>query len=206
MGRSHERRRRGRDVDLPLVNRGDAAAATWSFCGDESRRRRGRDADSPRGQAATTPWPATWIFRGDESQRRRGRDANSPRGRVAATPWPTTWIFRGDESQRRRGRDADSPFHGWMWDGVRRKPSPLSELVLAVDDPQWFGLGRVPSRAAATAEARAHASSSYEGVLGLSGDLRIGLAAGMTGSGSCGRREFIFLVKTYVPRRRSSAL
>ena len=36
----------------------------------------------------------------------------------------------------------------------------------------------------ATAEARADASSSYEGVLGPSGYLREGLAAGLTGLGS----------------------
>ena len=34
-------------------NRGDAAAATRRFRGDESRRRRGRDADSPRRQSRT---------------------------------------------------------------------------------------------------------------------------------------------------------
>ena len=33
------------------MNRGDAAAATWIFRGDESRRRRGRDVDRPRGAA-----------------------------------------------------------------------------------------------------------------------------------------------------------
>ena len=53
------RRRRGRDVDLSLVNRGDAAAARWKVRGDESRRGRGRgrDVDSPwrRVAAATRP-------------------------------------------------------------------------------------------------------------------------------------------------------
>ena len=34
-----------RRADLPLINRGDAAATTWIFRGDESRRRRGCDAD-----------------------------------------------------------------------------------------------------------------------------------------------------------------
>ena len=37
-----------RGADLPLMNRGDAAAATWIVRGgDESRRRRSRDADIP---------------------------------------------------------------------------------------------------------------------------------------------------------------
>ena len=44
-------------VNIPLMNRGDAAAATWIFPGDESRRRRGRDVDIPRRRVAATPWP-----------------------------------------------------------------------------------------------------------------------------------------------------
>ena len=42
-------------ADLPPMNRGDAAAATWIFRGDGSRRRRGRrgySADTSRGDAA----------------------------------------------------------------------------------------------------------------------------------------------------------
>ena len=38
-------RRRDRDVDIPPMNRGDAAAARWIFLGNESRRRRDRDVD-----------------------------------------------------------------------------------------------------------------------------------------------------------------
>ena len=51
---------------IPQTGRGDAAAATWIFRGDESRRlRRGYSVETGRGDAA----PATWIFRGDESRR-----------------------------------------------------------------------------------------------------------------------------------------
>ena len=43
------------------------------------RRRRGRDVDIPwRRVAAPPPRPATWTCRGDESRRRRGRDVNIP--------------------------------------------------------------------------------------------------------------------------------
>ena len=35
-----------RRADLPKTSRGDAAAATWMFGGDESRRRRGHDVDN----------------------------------------------------------------------------------------------------------------------------------------------------------------
>ena len=81
---SGSRLRRGRDVDTPRrrvaatprpprghsveASRGDAAAATWAFRGDESRRRRGRDADSPWRRGAATP---------------RGHSAEASRGRVA---------------------------------------------------------------------------------------------------------------------------
>ena len=41
-----------RRADLPLMNRGDAAAGTWIFHGDESRRRRGCDVDIPWRQVA----------------------------------------------------------------------------------------------------------------------------------------------------------
>ena len=47
-----------RRAELPSMNRGAAAAATWIY---ESRRRRGRDVDIPlmnRGAVAA----ATWIF------------------------------------------------------------------------------------------------------------------------------------------------
>ena len=58
-------------VDIPLMNRGDAAATTWLFRGDESRRRRGRDVDNPwrRVDAAA----ATWIIRGGKSTPRPRR-------------------------------------------------------------------------------------------------------------------------------------
>ena len=50
-----DRAQAGRDkyvrrADLPLTNRGDAAAATWNFSGDELRPRRGRDMEIPRRQ------------------------------------------------------------------------------------------------------------------------------------------------------------
>ena len=51
------RPRRGYSVEK---SRGDAAATTWIFHGDESRRRRGYSADSPWRRVAAT----TWIFRG----------------------------------------------------------------------------------------------------------------------------------------------
>ena len=56
-----------------------------------------------------------------------------------------------------------------------------------------------------TAEARAHASSSYEGVRGPSGDLREGLAAGLTGS-SGARNLYSLTLKTYVPTSSISSL
>ena len=46
-----------RRADMSLMNRGDAAAATWIFSGDESRQRRGRDADIPWRRVAATPRP-----------------------------------------------------------------------------------------------------------------------------------------------------
>ena len=47
------------------TSRGDAAAATRTFRGDESRRRRGRDADVPRREVAP------WTFRGEQVARLR---------------------------------------------------------------------------------------------------------------------------------------
>ena len=43
----NKRRQHVRRADLPRTGRGDAAAATWIFRGDESRRGRGRDVDIP---------------------------------------------------------------------------------------------------------------------------------------------------------------
>ena len=81
------------DVDVSLVNCGDAAAATW----DDS-------VETNRGAAAA----ATWIFRGDASRLGRGRDVDipwrrgrrgrgvdSPRRRV--TPWRRRGHLRGGE-------------------------------------------------------------------------------------------------------------
>ena len=45
------RPRRGYFVE---TSRGDAAATTWIFRGDESRRRRGHDVDIPRRRVAAT--------------------------------------------------------------------------------------------------------------------------------------------------------
>ena len=36
-----------RRAELPLMDRGDAAAVTWTFRGDETRRRHGCDVDIP---------------------------------------------------------------------------------------------------------------------------------------------------------------
>ena len=66
------------------ATRGDAAATTWIFRGDnKSRRRRGHDLNIPRGRVAAA---TTWIFRGDESTtRKRGRNrSNARRYRRAA--------------------------------------------------------------------------------------------------------------------------
>ena len=49
------RRRRGCDVDIPLVNRGGAAATTWIVRGDGSRRRRGDNVDSPWRRVTAAP-------------------------------------------------------------------------------------------------------------------------------------------------------
>ena len=94
-----------RRAELPLINRGAAAAATF-----------GRPAETSRGAAAA----ATWTFRGDA--RRRGRDADNSaetsRGAAAAATFgrsaetslgaaaAATRTFRGDG--RGRGRDADN--------------------------------------------------------------------------------------------------
>ena len=70
-----------RRVDHPLMNRGDAAAGTWTFRGDEERR--GWDVDIPwrrgtprlgRGHSVETRNAAagTWIFRGGSSRLGRG--------------------------------------------------------------------------------------------------------------------------------------
>ena len=80
-----------RRADLPKMGRGDAAAATWIFSGDESRRRRGRDVDIQRRRVAATPRP------------RRGYSVETSRGDAAAA----TWIFRGDESRRRCGCEVE---------------------------------------------------------------------------------------------------
>ena len=57
---------RSRRADMPQTSRGDAAAATWIFRGDESRRRRGRDAavatrtyESDRGSGTSPSFLAT---------------------------------------------------------------------------------------------------------------------------------------------------
>ena len=60
-----------RRVDMSLMNRGDAAAATWIFRGDEMTR-------APRGRFS------------DESRRRRGRDADIPRRRDARASGTTS--------------------------------------------------------------------------------------------------------------------
>ena len=54
---------RVRRVDGAPMNRGDAAAATWIFCGDESWRRRGRDVDHPRRRVAAARPQRGWIVR-----------------------------------------------------------------------------------------------------------------------------------------------
>ena len=56
-------RKHFRRADLPLADRGDAAAGTWIF-----RRRR----------VAATPWLGRGYSAGDESRRRRGWDAAIP--------------------------------------------------------------------------------------------------------------------------------
>ena len=52
---------------IPPTNRGGAAAATWTFRGDESRRRRGRDVDIPwrpaRAAGTRTARSAVWPCR-----------------------------------------------------------------------------------------------------------------------------------------------
>ena len=76
------RGQRGRRGYSAETHRGDAAAATWIFRGDESRRRRGCDVDLPWRRAAA----ATWIFCGDESWPwpRRGYSVETSRGDAAA--------------------------------------------------------------------------------------------------------------------------
>ena len=56
-----------RRADISLMNRGDAAATTWIFRGDESPRRRGCDADIPWRYVAATP------------RLRRGHSVETPR-------------------------------------------------------------------------------------------------------------------------------
>ena len=81
-----------RRADISLTNRGDAAAATWTFR-EVAATGRGRDVDIPWRRIAATP------------RLRRGDSAESRRRAAAAT-----WIFRGDASRRRRGCDVD--IHG----------------------------------------------------------------------------------------------
>ena len=63
-----------RDVRSPggyaAMNRGDAAAATWIFRGDEERRRRGWDAEA---RSRTARRPSSMIFDAISARARRGR-------------------------------------------------------------------------------------------------------------------------------------
>ena len=88
----------GGRADLPLMTRGGATAATWTFRGDESRRRRGRDAD--------IPW----------SRRRRGRDADiRSRGRDADIPWsrPRRGSTKETGGRLRYGKTAHGLARDW---------------------------------------------------------------------------------------------
>ena len=60
-----------RRADLPLMNRGDAAAATRIFPGEKSRRRRGRDADRPSRAPQVRPGQSSGRRRPRRLRRRR---------------------------------------------------------------------------------------------------------------------------------------
>ena len=72
-----------------MMNRGDAAAATWIVAWRRvaARPRRGCSVEMSCGGAAVV----TWIVHGND--RRRGRDVDSPWRRVAAAPRPRRGYF-----------------------------------------------------------------------------------------------------------------
>ena len=96
-----------RRAGMPQTGRGDAAAATWIFRGEESRRRRGSESRRPR--------------RAGGSHRHTGPDLDS-----AAV---ATWMLRGDESRRRRGCDVDTAPER---NSERRSPFRLIRAALDV--------------------------------------------------------------------------
>ena len=110
-------RRRGHNVDSPWTSRGDAAAATWTFRGDESRRRRGRDVESPWREVAANAAAAT--CRGDDAAAapRRGstRETRTRAPQVLAPRAPAA------RRVRRRRRDRDDPRGRRAGGGVPRR-------------------------------------------------------------------------------------
>ena len=100
-----------RRADVPSINRGDAAAATWIFRGHESLRRHGRVADIQR------------------ASRRRGRDVDIPWARVAAAA--ATWTFRGSRRALRDGYEVFTiplPFTNYRSASSRASQSRATRL------------------------------------------------------------------------------
>ena len=126
------------------TSRGDAAAATWIFHGDESRRRRGRDVDIPWRRVAATPRPqrgysvetsrgdaaaAMRTFREDEHYAGTTTDApassadQSTRTNRAARTCSTRQRNRCRCSRRKASRSTTEPYTP-PW--PRRSPTPWS--------------------------------------------------------------------------------
>ena len=101
-----------RRAELPKASRGDAAAATWIFRGDESRRRRGGDVDILWRRVAATPRRGRGHFRGGEHHAAGTRCSAAPTGIGAietrcpssgprATPFSST-LYCSTRRRRRR--------------------------------------------------------------------------------------------------------
>ena len=142
------------------MNRGDAAAATWRFRGDE----RGDAAAATRlfrwDRVAASPRPR----RGDSMERPRPRRGYSVEtsGDAAAATWrfrgdaaAATRIFRGDE-RRRRGRDVEiRPARASGTSRAARETTPrrgcASRAARILTTPcRWAGRRTTPRAARAT--------------------------------------------------------
>ena len=124
-----------RRADIPPMNRGDAAAGTRIFSGDESRRRRGRDADVPWPRVAAAPrlgrGYSVATSRGDAAagtwkiSSRPARAAGTRRSRGGSTC--TSWRASTAATARRRARRrrATSRPTRWRCTGGRAECSPF---------------------------------------------------------------------------------
>ena len=129
---------------LVRTGRGDAAAATWIFRGDESRRCRGRHVDSPRRRVAATPRP------------RRGYSAETSRDVRVPTPQTNLVV-----EERRQVVEVLVPTRARRsTDGTTDDPRP-DRGVAATRFPSLDRRGRRPGRAEGRRPGRARRSSIH---------------------------------------------